>query len=122
MTYCFYDSTYKLGKNEFIGKNETYNIHLAKNEYEACQIAVRSKMNSTLQKYTIEFSQFVNENGDVLPPKFLRKYIACVSDKNYGTFPRRSCKIRPAPFSLSPQQNKVSSFRFTLARTPRRHI
>ncbi|NLX78515.1 MAG: hypothetical protein GXY95_01350 [Clostridiales bacterium] len=31
LTYCFYDSTYKLGKNEFIGKNETYNIHLAKN-------------------------------------------------------------------------------------------
>ncbi|HPP67964.1 MAG TPA: DUF4091 domain-containing protein [Clostridiales bacterium] len=108
LTYCFYDSTYKLGKNEFIGKNETYNIHLAKNEYEACQIAVRSKMNSTHRKYTIEFSQFVNENGDVLPSEvFEEKYIACVSDKNYGTFPDALVKYAPAPFSLSPQQNKV---------------
>lgn len=88
VTYSFYDSTRKVGKNEFLGKTKTYNIRLAKNESEACQIVIRSKFNSPTNKYTIEFSGFTNRNGDVLKSSvFEEKYITCVSDKNYGTFP-----------------------------------
>ncbi len=88
VTYCFYDSTKKIGKDEFIGKTKTYDIRLARNEYEACQIVIRSKLNSTSSRYTVEFSDFTNENGDVLKSEvFEEKYITCISDKNYGTYP-----------------------------------
>lgn len=88
VSYSFYDATYKVGKNELIGKKESYNIHLARNEYEACQIVIRSRLRSTHRRYSIEFTEFVNENGDVLETNiFEEQYISCVSDKNYGTFP-----------------------------------
>ena len=88
VTYCFYESTKKIGKDEFIGKTKTYDIRLARNEYEACQIVIRSKLNSTSSRYTVEFSDFTNENGDVLKSEvFEEKYITCISDKNYGTYP-----------------------------------
>ncbi len=88
VTYCFYDSTRKMGQNEFIGKTATYDIHLARNESEACQIVIRSKYNSTNRDYLVEFSDFKNENGDVLETSiFEEKYIACDSDKYYGKFP-----------------------------------
>jgi hypothetical protein len=88
VTYCFYDSTKKVGVNEFIQKNKTYNIHLARNESEACQIVVRSKFNSNYNQYTVEFTDFTNENGDKLDSTIYQEhYISCFSDKDYGTYP-----------------------------------
>ncbi|NLO46307.1 MAG: DUF4091 domain-containing protein [Clostridiales bacterium] len=101
VTYCFYDSTHKIDKKEFLGKTKTYDIKLARNEYEACQIAIRSKFNSPSRKYTIEFTQFKNESGDVLESAvFEEKYITCVSDKNYGTYPDALI-----PFTSGEQRN-----------------
>ncbi len=88
VTYCFYDSTYKVDKNEYIGKTKTYDIKLARNESEACQIVLRSKFNSPTRKYTVEFTDFENDNGDTLETQvYEEKYIACISDENYGTYP-----------------------------------
>ncbi len=88
VTYCFYDSTRKIQQDEYIDKVAAYDIRLARNEYEACQIVLRSKFNSTRHSYTIEFSPFKDKDGNVLESKvFEEKYITCDTDKYYGKFP-----------------------------------
>lgn len=88
VSYCFYDSTKKVAQDEFIGKTAAYDIRLARNEFEACQIAIRSKFNSPTRLYTIEFAPFVNDAGEVLESTvYTEKYIMCDSDKYYGKFP-----------------------------------
>ncbi|MDR1630099.1 MAG: DUF4091 domain-containing protein [Oscillospiraceae bacterium] len=88
VAYSFYDSTRKVGINEYLEKTADYDIYLARNETEACQIVLRSKFNSTSRKYSVEFTDFTNENGDVLESTvYEEQYITCVSNKNYGTYP-----------------------------------
>ncbi len=61
-------------------------VYLAKNEYEACQLVLRTE-NENVSVY-IETTGFTDSNGAVLSSDlFTEQYIALVSDKDYGTYP-----------------------------------
>ncbi len=87
VSYSFYDSTRKVGVNEYLERNASYDIFLARNEREACQIVMRSNKDSG-SDYRLEFSEFTNEDGQVLESQiYLEHYINCTTDKDYGTYP-----------------------------------
>lgn len=88
VTYCFYEPTRKLGPQEMIDKTAGYDIKLAKNEYEGCQLVIRSCYCSPSRKYSVSFSGFTDEAGHVLESQvYSEKYVTCISDKNYGSYP-----------------------------------
>ncbi len=106
VTYCFYDSTRKIMQDEFIGKTASYNICLARNEFEACQIVMRSKFNSSSRKFKIEFSPFKNADGVELESAvYQEKYIICDSDKYYGKYPDALMPYSGGEINLSCQKN-----------------
>lgn len=86
--FCsFYEPTRKIRINEYLEKNKDYDIYLARNELEGCQFVIGSSSKSS-KRYSVEFTPFKNENGDVLKSSaYEEQYITCISDKNYGTFP-----------------------------------
>ncbi|NLX93713.1 MAG: DUF4091 domain-containing protein [Clostridiales bacterium] len=107
VSYSFYDSTRKIQMNEYLEKNKTYDIHLARNETEACQIVIRSRNKSNSNKYSVEFTEFKNENGDILKSTINEEhYINCASIRDFGTYPDALVPIaRIKEYTLASQIN-----------------
>lgn len=104
LTYSFYDSTYKVGYDEFIDGKASYEIKLAGNECEACQIVVRSRYNSAMKLFRLEFTDFVNEKGERLESEiFEEKYIACVSERGRGDYPDALAPLSDNPLVFAPR-------------------
>ena len=70
-SYSFYDPTVKVLRDGTIDNNKTYQMYAAKNEYEFCQIAVRSS--KTRGHSYFEITDFTNEKGDVVPVELYRE-------------------------------------------------
>lgn len=107
VSYSFYDSTRKVQMNEYLEKNKTYDIHLARNETEACKIVIRSRNKSNSNKYSVEFTEFKNENGDILKSTIHEEhYINCASSRDFGTYPDALVPIaRSKQYTLASQIN-----------------
>ena len=108
VSYSFYSSTQKVLKNEYLKRDKTYDIHLARNETEACQIVLHSRNKSDSNKYSVEFTEFTNENGDTLKSTISEEhYINCTSIINYGTYPDALVPIaRSKQYTLAQQNNR----------------
>lgn len=108
VTYSFYDSTKKVLPSEYLDKNASYDIYLARNETEACQIIISGRKKSSQNECLVEFSEFTNENGHVLPSTIYQEhYISNVSNKDYGSYPDALTPIssRSSTFAFMAQMN-----------------
>lgn len=104
LNYGFYASTKKITPEEELEGTDTYNIALAKNEYESCQLIINNKEKKEL---FISFSPFINNKGEEIAYDiFEEKYIKCESDKDYGTYPDILIK-RGKSFSLKPKHTNL---------------
>ena len=70
-SYSFYAPTEKVLRDGTIDNNKTYTMYAAKNESEFCQIAFRT--NKTRGHSYFEITDFVNENGDVIPVELYKE-------------------------------------------------
>ena len=70
-SYSFYDPTVKVLRDGTIDNNKTYTMYTAKNESEFCQIAFRCS--KTRGHSYFEITDFVNENGDVIPVELYKE-------------------------------------------------
>lgn len=71
-SYSFYAPTQKVMQDGTIDNARTYTMYTAKNEYEFCQFAFRSKRN--MGNTYFEITDFENENGDVISVEVYREY------------------------------------------------
>ncbi len=87
ISLCMYDSTYKVQRSELIGKKDSYNMYVAKNEYEACQIVFKARWTPQDDlKWIME--PLTNENGDTLELSvFKEEYIRTTGSQYYGYYP-----------------------------------
>lgn len=85
-SHSFYDPTVKVHSAGTIKKKAKYTMHLAKNETEYCQIAIRSRQFRS--RSFVELGEFKNEDGDVLPASLYYEYeVQAYDDIHFNTFP-----------------------------------
>lgn len=77
-SYSFYDPTVKVMRDGTIDKTGSYTMYAAKNESEFCQIAFRT--NKTRGHSYFEITDFVNENGDVVPVELYKEVAVETTD------------------------------------------
>lgn len=108
VSYSFYDSTQKVLIDEYLEKNETYDIHLARNETEACQVVLHSRDRADSNEYSVEFTEFKNEHGDTLKSTISEeRYINCTSIIDFGTYPDALVPMaRSKQYTLASQTNR----------------
>lgn len=71
-SYSFYSPTEKVYCDGTIDRNRSYTMYAAKNEYEFCQFAFRSKR--AMGNTYFEITDFRNESGDIVPVEIYREY------------------------------------------------
>ncbi len=80
VSYSFYDPTVKIMSSGLMDKTKDYEMYLAKNEREACQVAFRSRVNRNNMRVVL--SDFTNENGDVLETEIFSEYYVQTKPEN----------------------------------------
>lgn len=105
-SHSFYASTEKVNKYDEIKKEKTYTMYLAKNESENCQLAVRAR--DDRRDSFIEFGEFKNADGDILPSEIYKEVLVATDDGINGKKPDPIVQIeRRTEFSCKEETNYV---------------
>lgn len=105
-SHSFYASTEKVNRYDDIKKEKTYTMFLAKNESENCQFVMRAR--DDRRDSFVEFGEFKNAAGEVLPSEIYREVLVATDDGINGKKPDPIVPIeRRTEFSCSQETNYV---------------
>lgn len=103
LSFGFLPSTEKVGPGDSISSVHEFSVSLAGNEYEGLQLILQSRKTGEIE---LECTPFFNEDGQLLESRlYMGKYIRCISDRNYGTYPDALIPLDSKEISLEKGMN-----------------